>query len=132
MRRILMTLASACLLGAVALPSGIALAQSEAPQPTPTPEITQPPAQNLGEQCQNASAGGASAAPLPTGGVNEWAAGISGPVTISGWQSTGAEGDALTQTLCAAQARVSSLRPDSRDHWEPALQRVAFARLAGE
>ena len=40
----------------------------------------------------------------------DWAAGISGPVTISGWQSTGAEGDALTQTLCAAQAALPNLQ----------------------
>ena len=33
-----------------------------------------------------------------------------GPVTISGWQSTGAEGDALTQTLCAAQAALPNLQ----------------------
>ena len=49
-------------------------------------------------------------APAPTGGVIDWAAGISGPVTISGWQSTGAEGDALTQTLCAAQAALPNLQ----------------------
>jgi len=99
------------LVAAFVVPSGLVLAQSESPPaPTPTPEITQPPAQNLGEQCQNPSATGASAAPLPTGGVNDWAAGISGPVTISGWQSTGAEGDALTQTLCAAQVALPNLQ----------------------
>jgi multiple sugar transport system substrate-binding protein len=112
MRRILISVASACLLGAVALP-GLALAQSESgspPAPTPTPELTQPPAQNLGSQCQSGSTSGASMMPAPTGGVTDWAAGISGPVTISGWQSTGAEGDALTQTLCAAQAAMPNLQ----------------------
>jgi multiple sugar transport system substrate-binding protein len=116
MRRILIVLASAVLLIAVAaLQSGFALAQDStaspaAPEPTPTPEITQPPAQNLGDQCQAAGGSSASMAPAPTGGVIDWAAGISGPVTISGWQSTGAEGDALTQTLCAAQAAMPNLQ----------------------
>ena len=115
MRRILITVASACLVGAVALPSGLALAQDVSPsapgaEPTAPPPPTQPPAQNLGEQCQNGSTPGASMMPAPTGGVIDWAAGISGPVTISGWQSTGAEGDALTQTLCAAQVALPNLQ----------------------
>jgi len=116
MRRIVIAIASICLLAMVALPSGFALAQDASPsapaaEPTAPPPPTNPPAQNLGETCQNASApAGSSAAPLPTGGVNDWAAGISGPVTISGWQSTGAEGDALTQTLCAAQAALPNLQ----------------------
>ncbi len=111
MRRILVPIASACLLAAFVVPSGLVLAQSESPPaPTPTPQITQPPSQNLGSQCQTGSATGASMMPAPTGGVNDWAAGISGPVTISGWQSSGAEGDALTQTLCAAQAAMPNLQ----------------------
>jgi len=108
MRRIVIAPATLCLLAAMALPGGVVLAQSESgspPAPTPTPVITQPPAQNLGEACQ--SSGGS---PAPSGGVIDWAAGISGPVTISGWQSTGAEGDALTQTLCAAQAALPNLQ----------------------
>ena len=57
-----------------------------------------------------ASSGASPAPSAAAGGVNSWAAGISGPVTISGWQSTGAEGDALTQTLCAAQAALPNLQ----------------------
>src|SRR4051812_7299110 len=114
MRRIVIAIASLCLLAVMALPSGFALAQDASPsgpaaEPTPPPPPTQPPAQNLGDQCQNAGSG-ASMAPAPTGGVLDWAAGISGPVTIAGWQSTGAEGDALTQTLCAAQAALPNLQ----------------------
>jgi multiple sugar transport system substrate-binding protein len=93
------------------------VAQSESPAasavpetPAPTPQITQPPAQTLSQQCQAAGGSTASMAPVPTGGVIDWAKGISGPVTISGWQSTGAEGDALTQTLCAAQAALPNLQ----------------------
>jgi multiple sugar transport system substrate-binding protein len=115
MRRIVIAIASLCLLAVVALPSGFALAQDASPsgpaaEPTAPPPPTQPPAQNLGEECQSGSAPGASMMPAPTGGVIDWAAGISGPVTISGWQSTGAEGDALTQTLCAAQAALPNLQ----------------------
>jgi ABC-type glycerol-3-phosphate transport system substrate-binding protein len=115
MRRILVGFASAALIAAIALPSGFALAQDTsaspaAPAPTPTPELTQPPSQNLGSQCQSGGTSSASMAPAPTGGVIDWANGISGPVTISGWQSTGAEGDALTQTLCAAQAALPNLQ----------------------
>jgi multiple sugar transport system substrate-binding protein len=78
--------------------------------PTPTPAITQPPPVALADYCASSGASPAPGSPVPTGGVIDWAAGISGPVTISGWQSTGAEGDALTQTLCAAQAALPNLQ----------------------
>src|SRR3954454_10171597 len=96
MRRIVIAIASIFLLAMLALPSGLALAQDASPsapaaEPTAPPPPTNPPAQNLGDACQGATSSDASMAPAPTGGVNDWAAGISGPVTISGWQSTGAE-----------------------------------------
>jgi multiple sugar transport system substrate-binding protein len=89
--------------------AGVAPSESAAAEtPVVTPEITQPPAVVLTDYCA-----GSGASPAPSeaaGGVNAWAAGISGPVKISGWQSTGAEGDALTQTLCAAQAALPNLQ----------------------
>ncbi|CAN5848828.1 hypothetical protein BH23CHL8_BH23CHL8_28250 [soil metagenome] len=42
----------------------------------------------------------------------EWASGISGPVIISGWQSSPAEGNALTQTLLGFQATYPDIRVD--------------------
>jgi len=89
--------------------TGVAPSETAAIEtPAVTPAITQPPAVALTDAC---AASGASPAPSEAaGGVNSWAAGISGPVKISGWQSTGAEGDALTQTLCAAQAALPNLQ----------------------
>jgi multiple sugar transport system substrate-binding protein len=123
MRRLLAALGVAAIVAScggsgVASPSSGAVAPGTvaAPVTTPgapgtpavTPVTTQPPAVKLTDAC---AAGGAGASPAaPAGGVNSWAAGISGEVKISGWQSTGAEGEALTQTLCAAQKALPNLQ----------------------
>ncbi len=99
---------------AAVVPSSTAAGETTTPTtgavetPAVTPQITQPPAVALADAC---AAGTGSPAPsVAAGGANSWAAGISGPVKISGWQSTGAEGDALTQTLCAAQKALPNLQ----------------------
>ena len=42
----------------------------------------------------------------------EWASTISGPVVLSGWQSSPAEGNALTQALLSFQAKYPNIKVD--------------------
>jgi multiple sugar transport system substrate-binding protein len=59
----------------------------------------------------------------------DWAAGVSGPVVLSGWQSSPAEGNALTQTLLGFQAKYPDIpvdyQPVAGDY--PALMAAKFA-----
>jgi multiple sugar transport system substrate-binding protein len=56
---------------------------------------------------------GASAAPaIAQESVSEWASSVSGPVVLSGWQSTPAEGNALTQTLLEFQSQYPNIPVD--------------------
>jgi multiple sugar transport system substrate-binding protein len=59
----------------------------------------------------------------------DWAAGVSGPVVLSGWQSSPAEGNALTQTLLGFQAQYPDIpvdyQPVAGDY--PALMAAKFA-----
>jgi multiple sugar transport system substrate-binding protein len=60
---------------------------------------------------------------------DDWAAGVSGPVVLSGWQSSPAEGNALTQTLLGFQAKYPDIpvdyQPVAGDY--PALMAAKFA-----
>jgi multiple sugar transport system substrate-binding protein len=59
----------------------------------------------------------------------DWASTVSGPVVLSGWQSTPAEGNALTQTLLGFQAAYPQIpveyEPIAGDY--PALMAARFA-----
>ncbi len=50
-----------------------------------------------------------SGAPAANSG-SDWASTISGPVVLSGWQSSPAEGDALTQALLSFQAAYPNIK----------------------
>ena len=59
----------------------------------------------------------------------DWAATVSGPVVLSGWQSSPAEGNALTQTLLGFQAKYPDIpvdyQPIAGDY--PAVMAARFA-----
>ena len=54
----------------------------------------------------------ASALPATAQEGDDWAAGVSGPAVLSGWQSSPAEGNALTQTLLGFQAKYPNIQVD--------------------
>jgi multiple sugar transport system substrate-binding protein len=71
----------------------------------------------------------ASALPATAQEGDEWAAGVSGPAVLSGWQSSPSEGNALTQTLLGFQAKYPNIpvdyQPVAGDY--PALMAAKFA-----
>jgi multiple sugar transport system substrate-binding protein len=73
-----------------------------------------------------------AASAIPAAGQAEgedWAASVSGPVVLSGWQSTPSEGNALTQTLLGFQAKYPDIpvdyQPIAGDY--PAAMAARFA-----
>jgi multiple sugar transport system substrate-binding protein len=61
------------------------------------------------------AAGLLAAINLPVAGQSpaaDWASTVSGPVVLSGWQSSPAEGNALTQTLLGFQATYPNIKVD--------------------
>jgi multiple sugar transport system substrate-binding protein len=71
----------------------------------------------------------ASALPATAQEGDDWAAGVSGPAVLSGWQSSPSEGNALTQTLLGFQAKYPNIpvdyQPVAGDY--PALMAAKFA-----
>ena len=61
------------------------------------------------------SAGLLAASTIPVAAQSpaaDWASTVSGPVVLSGWQSSPAEGNALTQTLLGFQAAYPNIKVD--------------------